>query len=204
MSADEPFRTVLIIAWLTLLPVMIYHRVRSQATGERLDRRQEGLPMLLTLRPVGVAHAVGFITYLVNPTRMAWSHLDLPAGLRWTGVAIGLVAAVLLVWTLVTLGTNLTDTVVTRKAHTLVTGGPYRWIRHPFYASVGLAMLANASAAANWFLFVTGVALMALFAVRTAREEVHLAARFGDSYRRYQARTGRFWPRWRRSEDDPR
>jgi protein-S-isoprenylcysteine O-methyltransferase Ste14 len=194
MAADETFRTVLIVAWLALLPVMIYHRVRSQASGEKLDRRQEGLPMLLALRPVGLAHVVGLITYMVNPTRMAWSHLDLPVGLRWTGVALGVVAAALLVWTLVTLGTNLTDTVVTRKAHTLVTNGPYRWIRHPFYASVGFSMLANALAAANWFLLVTGIGLMGLFAVRTGREEAHLLARFGEPYRRYQERTGRFWP----------
>jgi len=45
----------------------------------------------------------------------------------------------LLIWTLRTLGANLTDTVITRKEHTLVTSGPYRWVPHPFYDAVGLA-----------------------------------------------------------------
>ena len=48
------------------------------------------------------------------------------------------VTAVLLIWTLRSLGPNLTDTVVTRQAHTLVTRGPYRWVRHPFYGCMAL------------------------------------------------------------------
>jgi hypothetical protein len=63
---DSPFRLVLIAGWLTLMPVLVYHRIRSQATGERLDRRQEGWFILLTLRPAGLAHMAGVITYMVS------------------------------------------------------------------------------------------------------------------------------------------
>jgi protein-S-isoprenylcysteine O-methyltransferase Ste14 len=51
--------------------------------------------------------------------------------------------------------------------------------------------------AANWFLFVTGVVLFCLFIIRTQTEEENLVARFGDSYRAYMERTGRFLPRIR-------
>jgi hypothetical protein len=51
--------------------------------------------------------------------------------------------------------------------------------------------------AANWFLFVTGVVLFCLFIIRTRTEEENLVARFGDSYRAYMERTGRFLPRIR-------
>jgi protein-S-isoprenylcysteine O-methyltransferase Ste14 len=197
---DQTFALVLRIGWLILLPFMIFHRVRSQLTREKLDRRQEGALILLTLRPAGIAHIVGVITYIVNPSRMAWSSMPLPIWLRWTGVAIGAVAGCLLVWTLVNLGKNLTDTVVTRKAHTLVTVGPYRWVRHPFYDAVGLAVLANSLVAANWFLLATGALLITMMVIRTRREEQHLLARFGDAYRSYMNRTGRFFPgRTRRS-----
>lgn len=195
MTADAVFREILIAGWLVLLPVLVYHRIRSQATGERLDRRQEGWFVLLTLRPVGLAHMAGLITYLINPSRMAWAALPLPIWLRWTGVAIGVTAGSLLVWTLVNLGRNLTDTVVTRKAHTLVTAGPYRWIRHPFYAATALTIVANGLAAANWFLLAAGTMTVALLVVRTRKEEALLLARFGDAYRSYTDRTGRFLPR---------
>lgn len=195
MTGDPVFRAILIAGWLVLMPVLVYHRIRSQATGERLDRRQEGWFTLRTLRPVGLAHMAGLITYLINPSRMAWAALPLPIWLRWTGVAIGVAAGSLLVWTLVNLGRNLTDTVVTRTAHTLVTAGPYRWIRHPFYVAIALSVTANGLAAANWFLLAAGWLTVALLVVRTRKEEALLLARFGDAYRSYVDRTGRFLPR---------
>ncbi|OGG43929.1 MAG: hypothetical protein A3F84_18905 [Candidatus Handelsmanbacteria bacterium RIFCSPLOWO2_12_FULL_64_10] len=195
MNDEQTFRIVLIVASLVVFPIVLWHRLRSQATGERLDRRQEGLFILLTLRPIGVAGMLGLIAYLVNPSWMAWSAAPLPERLRWTGVGVGVLAGGLLIWTLRSLGKNLTDTVVTRTDHTLVTTGPYRWVRHPFYDSVALCVVANSLVAANWFLFLTGGLAFILMVVRTRTEEEHLRARFGDSYRAYVERTGRFVPR---------
>ena len=195
MGEDHTFRMILLAGFLILVPIGIYHRVRSQATGEKLDRRQEGLLILLTLRPLGIVGAIGFIAYLINPARMAWSSVALPGWLRWFGVALGLVAGFLLIWTFHSLGKNLTDTVVTRKEHTLVTSGPYRWVRHPFYLTLALAVMANSLAAANWFLLITGCLALAFIALRTRKEEENLLARFGDEYRMYTQRTGRFFPK---------
>src|SRR4051812_8502174 len=132
MNADATLRLALVAALLLILPIGIYFRVRSQATGESLDRRQEGVLILATLRPAGLAHLIGLVVYLVNPARMAWASMPLSMPVRWSGIALLVATAALLVWTLRNLGRNLTDTVVTRRVHTLVTHGPYRWIRHPF------------------------------------------------------------------------
>jgi protein-S-isoprenylcysteine O-methyltransferase Ste14 len=102
----------------------------------------------------------------------------------------------LLLWTFRSLGKNLTDTVVTRQEHSLVTHGPYRWVRHPLYDSATLLFVAVSLMAANWFVFVTGVVVLLLLIVRTRTEEAKLVARFGDRYRAYMERTGRFIPRW--------
>lgn len=77
--------------------------------------------------------SVSLIAFLIDPSDMAWSSLPLPAWARWAGVAVSAMGGGLLTWTLVRLGPNLTDTVVTRREHTLVTRGPYRFVRHPFY-----------------------------------------------------------------------
>jgi protein-S-isoprenylcysteine O-methyltransferase Ste14 len=195
MSEDDIFRMILLVGLLILVPIGAYHRVRSERTGEKLDRRQEGLFILLTLRPLGVAMMAGLIAFIISPSSMAWSSVPLPAWMRWIGAALGVIAGALLIWTLRTLGKNLTDTVVTRREHTLVTTGPYRWIRHPFYASVALAVVANSLTAANWFLFVTGGLLFTLLVIRCEREEENLIARFGNGYKSYMHRTGRFLPR---------
>jgi len=176
------------------MPIGIYHRWRAR-TGEKLDRRQEGLFIAITLRLLGVVGIVGLIAWLINPASMAWAAVPLPVWLRWTGVGLVLIAGLLLTWMFRTLGRNLTDTVVTRKVHTLVTTGPYRWVRHPFYTSAALLVCANSLATANAFFFVAGGLMFLLLAIRTGKEEENLIARFGDDYRNYMQRTGRFLPR---------
>ena len=195
MDHDQTFRIVLIIGALLFFPIAISYRVRSQATREPLDRRQEGRFILFTLRPVGIASMVALIAYMIDPSLMAWSSMDVPVWLRWTGVGIGALAGCLIVWAFRSLGPNLTDTVVTRRHHTLVTRGPYRWVRHPFYDAVALSVVGNSLTTANWFLLLTGAIAFLLIVVRTRIEEEKLVARFGDGYRLYMAQTGRFLPR---------
>lgn len=200
MSQEGIFRAVLGVGFLAVLAIALPHRLKSGATKEPLDRRQEGLFILLTLRPLGFALWLGVIAYLISPAWMAWSSLPLPTWLRWTGVPVFALAVGLLAWTLRSLGANLTDTVVTRRDHTLVTHGPYRWIRHPFYGAVALVILAIALTAANWFVLVAGVVVFGLLAIRVTTEEAKLGERFGEDYRVYRERTGRFLPRLRAKE----
>jgi protein-S-isoprenylcysteine O-methyltransferase Ste14 len=195
MDQDQTFRIVLIVGLLLVFPIGLVYRIRSQSTGEPLDRWQEGRFILFTLRPIALAGMAGLIAYLIDPSLMAWSSMPLPLWLRWTGVAIGAIGGSLILWAFHTLGRNLTDTVVTRRAHTLVTGGPYRWVRHPFYDAVALTVTANALAAANWFLLLTGGLTLLLLVMRTKIEEEKLIARFGSAYRVYMNETGRFFPR---------
>lgn len=201
MDRDEPFRTLLMWGLLAVLPIVLYHRLKAHSSREPLDRRQEGWFILATLRPTGLAFLVGLILYLVNPARMAWASVPIPGALRWAGLGAIVAAGGLLFWTLRSLGPNLTDTVVTRKAHTLVMKGPYRWVRHPFYDSVALLLLAISLAAGNWYLLVTGSLVLTLLVLRTPREEERLVARFGDDYRAYMARTNRFVPTVRAGRD---
>jgi protein-S-isoprenylcysteine O-methyltransferase Ste14 len=194
MSDDQLFRLILLAGFVIFMPIGIYHRLRSR-TGEKLDRRQEGIFILVGLRLAGLAGMAGLIAYLIDPAHMAWAAVPLPVWLRWMGVGLALIAGSLLVWMFRTLGRNLTDTVVTRKQHTLVTTGPYRWVRHPMYASAALAIVGNSLVAANWFIFAAGCLALSLLVIRTRKEEQNLIAKFGDEYRDYMQRTGRFVPR---------
>ena len=193
MHDESTFRIVLGLGLVVGVPIAVRHRLRAR-TGERLDRRQEGLALAISLRLLGAAHMLCLLGYLARPGWVAWATVPLPVALRWTGAGLGPAAICLVAWALHHLGANLTDTVVTRGRHTLVTTGPYRWIRHPFYFAFALVVLANSLLAANVFLFVTGAAAFALIVRRTRREEANLLARFGEDYRRYVDRTGRFLP----------
>jgi protein-S-isoprenylcysteine O-methyltransferase Ste14 len=194
MSEEQTLRAAVLVILISVLSIGIPYRVKSQATGEKLDRRQEGMFILTTLRPVGAASWVGLIAWMIDPRWMAWSAVPLSVSLRWAGVGVLIGAGALLIWTFRSLGPNLTDTVVTRQKHTLVTHGPYRWIRHPLYLCAAVLTVATSLVAANWFLAVTGVIVVGLLVIRTRTEEENLIARFGNEYRLYMQRTGRFLP----------
>ena len=194
MDLDATFRPIVAVAFFTIIAIALPFRIRSQSTGERLDRTQEGLVTMVGLRLAGFLLWAGVIAFMISPASMSWSSLPLTATPRWSGVVIVALTAILLLWTLRSLGPNLTDTVVTRRAHTLVTHGPYRWVRHPFYGCMALFLTAIVLMTANWFLLVTGVACFAILAARSRTEEAKLLERFGEPYRAYRASTGRFIP----------
>jgi protein-S-isoprenylcysteine O-methyltransferase Ste14 len=195
MSTESTFRAVAIASIALCLPIGLYFRIRSQATRERLDRRKEGILIMVGLRLCGLLGWILFTAYLISPGWVNWSSIKLPAWLRWAGAPLGLlVVPVLLFWTFHSLGKNLTDTVVTRREHTLVTHGPYRWVRHPFYVVLFLWVLSFTLLTANWLLALLGGAALTMLVVRTRIEEAKLIERFGDEYRAYARRTGRFFP----------
>ena len=195
MTTESTFRAIAIANIALCLPVGLYFRIKSQASGELLARREEGVAVMVGLRLCGALAWALFAAYLMNPAWVSWSSLALPAWLRWAGATLGLlVVPPLLFWTFHSLGKNLTDTVVTRREHTLVTHGPYRWVRHPFYVVVFLWGFSLSLLTANWLLALLGVAAVTMLVTRSRVEEAKLAERFGDEYRAYVRRTGRFFP----------
>jgi len=197
MIGELSFRIALAVVFALTVAVTGYHRWQAAKSGERISRRDEGRLLCFAIRLSGLALFATALAYLANPDLVEWAALPLPHSVRWSGTAIAALAIGLLYWTLNALGTNLTDTVVTRRNHTLVTTGPYRWVRHPFYVATLWLVVASSLLAANWFMAVVGTAVFVLLAVRVSIEERKLAERFGDEYLAYQARTGRFVPRLR-------
>ncbi len=202
MSSDFPFRVALIVFAAIFLPLGAYHRIRAH-TGEKIDRWQEGVFILFGLRLTALAAFVGGMAWLIHPAWMAWSHLPIPAGLRWAGAISALCGGVAWVWALHHLGKNLTDTVITRQRAELVTSGPYRWVRHPFYSSLILVVFGVSLATANAFIMLMcGILWFVFLFPRTRIEEQNLVQRFGDDYRAYMRRVGRFVPRVLATRDD--
>ena len=76
----------------------------------------------------------------------------------------------------------------------LITTGPYRWVRHPMYASLLLFMLGIALYRHAWPNYL-GLALLTLAVLgKIQREETHLHGKFAD-YAAYVRRTHRLIPR---------
>lgn len=94
-----------------------------------------------------------------------------------------------------TLDAHFTYTVKIIENHRLITGGIYRFIRHPSYLGQSMIFLGCGLAFSNWmavlFLFVPS--FVAGF-YRMAVEEKALTGHFADRYRDYMKRTWRLIP----------
>lgn len=195
MDAESPFRIALIIVILLTTVVTAYHRIQAASSKESISRKEEGYLFAVVLRLVGLALFVVTLAYLIAPQSVQWSAFTIPRTIRWTGAATGTLSSVLMFWTLNSLGKNLTDTVVTRANATLVTDGPYRWVRHPFYVTTALVMFSVTLLTANWLIGIGCFVVLAMLAFRTPKEEQKLVERFGQQYLDYMSKTGRYFPR---------
>ena len=193
MSTESLFQSIAILTFLTGISLSIYFR-RQAETKEKISSKGEGPLVGVLLRLFGLPLFIGTMLYLIHPPWMAWSTLSLPIGLRWLGVGLGLGTLPLLWWTFKSLGTNITRTVALRSQHRLVTHGPYGWVRHPLYSSACVSWCGFSLLSQSWFIALTSVLTVAVLVVRTRTEEENLIERFGDEYRDYMNRTGRFLP----------
>lgn len=76
------------------------------------------------------------------------------------------------------------------RDHQVITGGPYRWVRHPGYAGVFFAMPGLALALSSWLCLVPMLVFVALVLRRLVREDRFLHAKL-EGYADY-ARDVRF------------
>lgn len=201
---DDLFRLLAVMLFAVGAVISAYYRLKAdRETGERASLKEEGLEIFVPLRLFGLCGWLGVFAFMLNPSWMAWSRVDLPEGLRWLGVGLGMLSDLLAYWIFSNLGTNVTPTVVTRTRARLVTSGPYRWVRHPLYSMGLIADLGFALLAENWFIALTALLVFAMLVLRTRKEEARLIEKFGDEYRRYMERSGRYFPRidWSQSHE---
>jgi len=77
----------------------------------------------------------------------------------------------------------------------LVEHGPYRIVRHPFYAAYLLSYLAGWVGSWNHWLWLAIAAMLTLYAAAATREErKFLGSEFASAYEAYKARTGMLIP----------
>jgi len=122
------------------------------------------------------------------------STADLPAlsgnsALRWTLISIFLAATIImLVWSIRSLPLE-------KRGNKLVTGGAFRYFRHPLYAAFllffnfALAIFLN-----NWIYIFWAIILHGVWHLNITSEEKLMQQKFPGEYAEYCEVTGRFFP----------
>jgi protein-S-isoprenylcysteine O-methyltransferase Ste14 len=73
------------------------------------------------------------------------------------------------------------------RGHRVVSGGPYRWMRHPGYAGALMAYLATPTFLDSWWAFLPAAFITLVLVIRTALEDSALQAEL-DGYQEYARR----------------
>jgi protein-S-isoprenylcysteine O-methyltransferase Ste14 len=193
---ENIFRLLAALLLFTAIGISTYYRRKAdRESGETISRKVDGSAFMNIIRIGGLILWLSPLVYLINPAWMAWSKIGLPEWLRWLGVGLGIVCTLGIYWLFSSIGTGITPTSATRQEHKLVTSGPYRWVRHPLYTFGSAMFVAFGLMADNWFIALLGILAFIAMASRTPKEEANLIEKFGDEYREYMKRTGRYLPR---------
>ena len=202
MISETVYRIAFFVLFFLLLPMRFYIMAKVHRSGERImpDEsaiKREGGRGFFIFRVVVFFVLMAFLAmYSIGMAWIDMFHIQLPDWLRWVGFAIGLLSVIFWTWTQLTLDTQWSAQLQLKKDHHLVTTGPYAWVRHPLYAGIFGWCLSLILLTANW-IFVA-VCLLSIFGLlyRVPKEEQMMIEAFGDEYKDYMKRTGRFFPKF--------
>ena len=127
--------------------------------------------------------------WLRLPILPSWPWLEV-LGIVITAAGLGFA-----IWARAYLGGNWSSLVTVKVGHELIQSGPYRWVRHPIYSGMILAMLGTAMARAQVRGVIGFILLYLGFYIKSGIEERTMRNTFGKQYDDYSQRTGRILPR---------
>jgi protein-S-isoprenylcysteine O-methyltransferase Ste14 len=105
----------------------------------------------------------------------------------WLGLLMVVAGLAFAVWARHDLGRNWSGTVTVKEDHEFVRTGPYRFVRHPIYSGMLLAILGTAIAFGEWRGLVAFGLLTVSLLFKLRMEERFMEETFPDAYPRYRA-----------------
>jgi protein-S-isoprenylcysteine O-methyltransferase Ste14 len=185
-GAAEVAFTVAIAVWAIFEFVM---RVRQHllSRGPGAVDRSAFVLLPCLVGSVVLAEVLGRRGGLPWPGGQLWPFL---AGMVLIAAGIGLRA-----WSIATLGRFFQYWIKVQPGHRVVTGGPYRYVRHPSYTGIGLVLAGIALACDDlWSLLAIAVLGGIGLAVRIRAEERQLTESLGEEYEHFAAGRKRLVP----------
>ena len=163
------------LAWITAMEIVIF-RFNPDLLAERLGARKGAKPWDTAI--LSIINLTGLVRYIVAglDQRYGWSG-GLPLAAQITALIVCVLGYALFVWA--TASNTFFSQVVriqSERGHTVVTGGPYHYVRHPAYVGAILYELAvPVLLASRWALIASGLNAILLI-LRTALEDRTLQA----------------------------
>ena len=156
-------------------------RIRERGEGKGGRQRDRGTRILVVL-------ALGVVigTAVAAPLSQSPALAPLPA----TGIVLMWLGLTVRVWSVAALGGDFRTTVEVEPGQTVVSAGPYRWVRHPSYTGLLLIATGLGVARGSWASLAACALLLIPALVRRIHvEEAELDHVLGDGYRSYRSKT---------------
>jgi protein-S-isoprenylcysteine O-methyltransferase Ste14 len=167
-------RTVIFIVWGVF---WLYWLIAAFGAKQRVRTRRVRVPGLLLV--------IAFVLTRVFNTRTLAVHSVL---LQVVGTVLFAAGLALAIWARIYLGRNWGMPMTKKEEPELVTSGPYRYVRHPIYSGLLLAVLGTALAT-NLYLLIALVIAGAYFIYSASVEERLMTDSFPGAYGKYKAAT---------------
>jgi protein-S-isoprenylcysteine O-methyltransferase Ste14 len=176
--------------WLAWVVYWLLSASKVKATA-----REESIPS----RAAHLAPMVIAILLLFAPSGLSWGFLGermLPGGpgTRWIGIGLVAAGVVFAGWARMHLGKNWSGTVTVKADHELIRSGPYRYVRHPIYSGVLLAIAGTAIARGELRAVLAVLILFVTLWWKLRLEERWMSEAFGDKYAKYQSEVSALIP----------
>jgi protein-S-isoprenylcysteine O-methyltransferase Ste14 len=190
------FRILFVTLYLVFAGVRFYYRGKTIGRESEKDygsvdsMGKSGLGLSLSI----LLYLGGLFVYTIIPDWIFWAHIELTIVVRFLGAGIAILSIGLVFWIHRTLGKQYSAKHEIQKDHQLITAGPYSLVRHPMYTTLNLFSISMALVSSNLLLIIFAVLVALPFPWIAMREEAMLTDQFGDEYRAYMKRTGRFFP----------
>jgi protein-S-isoprenylcysteine O-methyltransferase Ste14 len=178
--------------WIAWGVVWLLWALRTKQTQQRESGSSRLSYTLMT--------AAGFWVMFAGDLPGDWLHVRLWSvsfSTQVLGIAITAAGLLFSLWARFYLGTNWSGAVTVKVGHELVRSGPYRWVRHPIYTGMVLAMAGTGVARGQVRGIVAVVLLYIGFKMKSRIEERTMVATFGAQYEDYSRSTGGILPRLR-------
>ena len=188
--------TLLRILIIGIYAVFAAVRVRYRIPAAKRERNKyEPSRFVLGMLSVGIiAYFITLILYVLYiPIILSFSIPFFPI-IRWFGVLVAVVFVPILYWVHSTLDKQYSADLSIKKDHDLIEVGPYRKVRHPMYTVFIVFSIAIALITSNVLCILFSFIIALSFPSIARSEELMLIEAFGDKYRSYMTRTGRFFP----------
>lgn len=137
----------------------------------------------LITRGSRILYPICLATAALDAGRFGWS--TMPMIVRAIGT-VAVVAAIPVTWWCGVANRFLSDKtrIQSERGHTVVQHGPYRFVRHPLYASRIVLIIGTALTLGSWIALVPAVLIALLLVLRTSLEDRMLTTEL-PGYRKY-------------------